>query len=229
MLVSQPALRALCHAKTQLFKHTRSKRLQKRLETRPGVAAWSTVSTGPPAAAGQPGMDTGLEQLIRDIHASPYKAVVYVTGGCAQVGRQWLGGCVWRRAKLGGCEQQGDSSEWAVSVCLQQLAQRTKVRCFLGVTKTSLLPCLCALLCCASAGSVLAADGARRLIHCAGGDCAIQQGQPGGAAGTGETHTTSCVCHGRIGCTAWHNVLPSPVAGQHPALSRGRCVCGCHS
>lgn len=30
-------------------------------------------------------MDSGLEQLIRAIHASPYKAVVYVTGGCAQV------------------------------------------------------------------------------------------------------------------------------------------------
>lgn len=34
-------------------------------------------------------MDPGLEQLIRAIHASPYQAVVYVTGGCAQ-GASWL-------------------------------------------------------------------------------------------------------------------------------------------
>jgi len=37
------------------------------------------------AVAKGSGMDTQLEQLVRDIHASPYKAVVYVTGGAAQV------------------------------------------------------------------------------------------------------------------------------------------------
>jgi hypothetical protein len=36
-------------------------------------------------------MDADLEQLIRDIHASPYKATVYVTGGCAQVCRTRTG------------------------------------------------------------------------------------------------------------------------------------------
>jgi hypothetical protein len=58
--------------------------------TRGSVAsstATSAAAAAEPGAAGpsKTGMDADLEQLIRNIHASPYKATIYVTGGCAQV------------------------------------------------------------------------------------------------------------------------------------------------
>lgn len=89
------------------------------------------------------GMDPDLEQLIRAIHASPYKAVVYVTGGCAQVRGPH------RLDRRPGCH---------------------------SLTR-----------CCAAPGCLLAAGSAWCLLHCVGGERALQQEQSGGAAGAGET------------------------------------------
>lgn len=55
------------------------------LHTLSGKSVTATRHSATVSRTADAGMDLQLEQLVRDIHASPFKAVIYVTGGCAQV------------------------------------------------------------------------------------------------------------------------------------------------
>jgi hypothetical protein len=64
------------------------------------TTATSTRLCATGSTAADAGMDLQLEQLVRAIHASPFKAVIYVTGGCAQVIKSPIGCCLGSRGLL---------------------------------------------------------------------------------------------------------------------------------
>jgi hypothetical protein len=195
------SLGVLSSGHRQLARHCRSQKLSSRPFLRSVGAPLTTVSSSGGAAA-EPRMDTGLEQLIRSIHASPYKAVIYVTGGCSQVCRAW-GGCrVPKEVEhsiahskgtvSADCwSQKGLSEEQPIhnhrhalrqSVCSNQGSPYSRPK---AVTSPELPPPPHTHTPCILAGSIMASDGPRCIRYCTGGDCALQQGQLGGALGTG--------------------------------------------